>query len=131
MNKVFIIGNLTRNPEAGTTQNDISYCKFTVAVTRRMSKDNQTDFLNVIAWRGLADNCFKFLSKGSKVAVVGSIQIGSYEKDGQKRYTTDIVADEVEFLTYNKDETTQAEKPKTKQAKIEDLPEADDEELPF
>ena len=98
MNKVFLIGNLTRDVESGTTQNDIAFAKFTIAVSRR-GKEKTTDFLNVIAWRGLAEICSNYGKKGGKVAVCGSIQTGSYEKDGQKRYTTDIIADEVEFLS--------------------------------
>jgi single-strand DNA-binding protein len=131
MNKVFLIGNLTRDPEPGTTQNNVNYCKFTIGVTRRLSRDKETDFLNIVVWRGLADNCMKYLTKGSKVAVMGSIQTGSYEKDGQKRYTTDIVADEVQFLSsknqYN--EFAQTEPP-AKPASISEMNPVD-EDLPF
>lgn len=101
MNKCILIGNLTRDPELSTTGSGISFCRFTVAVNRTFRNANgetETDFLNVVTWRGLADNCSKYLTKGSKVAVCGQIQTRTYEKDGEKRYATDIVADDVEFL---------------------------------
>ena len=99
MNKVFLIGNLTRDPELSKTNNDIPVCKFTLAVSRRFSS-TETDFLPVIVWRGQAENCFKFLKKGSKAAVAGSVQTRSYDApDGSKRYITEIVADEVQFLS--------------------------------
>lgn len=102
MNKVVLIGNLTRDPEMRATQNGIAYCNFSLAVNRR-NKDangNQvTDFLNVVAWRQLAELCGRYLNKGSKACVVGSIQTRSYQaQDGSKRTAVDIVADEVEFL---------------------------------
>lgn len=103
MNRVFLIGNLVRDPEVRATQSGISVCNFTVAVNRRFKKENgeqETDFLNIIAWRQLAELCSKYLAKGRKVAVTGSIQTRTYEaKDGSKRTAWDIVADEVEFLT--------------------------------
>lgn len=113
MNKVFLIGNLVRDPEVRTTQSGISVCNFTVAVNRRFKKENgeqETDFLNVIAWRQLAELCGKYLAKGRKVAVTGSIQTRTYEaKDGSKRTAWDIVADEVEFLTtQNQQSSTQS-----------------------
>ena len=99
MNKVFLIGNLTRDPELSKTNSDIPVCKFTLAVSRRFSS-TETDFLPVIVWRGQAENCGKFLKKGSKAAVAGSVQTRSYDaNDGSKRYITEIVADEVQFLS--------------------------------
>ena len=98
MNKVFIIGRLTRDPEHRTTPNGISVTTFSVAVTRRMKRD-EADFLNVVAWRGLADTCAKYLIKGQQVAVAGELRTRSYDaKDGTKRYVTEIQADDVEFL---------------------------------
>jgi single-strand DNA-binding protein len=113
MNKVFLIGNLVRDPEVRATQSGISVCNFTVAVNRRFKKENgeqETDFLNVIAWRQLAELCGKYLAKGRKVAVTGSIQTRTYEaKDGSKRTAWDIVADEVEFLApQNQQSSTQS-----------------------
>lgn len=100
MNKVILIGNLTKDPELSKTNNDLSVCKFTVAVSRNYSRSQETDFFTVIAWRTQADNCARFLKKGSRVAISGSIQNRSYDgNDGVKRYVTEIVADEVQFLT--------------------------------
>ena len=103
MNKICIVGNLTRDPELRATGSGISVCTFTVAGNRRFKDQNgeiKTDFSPVVAWRQQGENCAKYLAKGSKVAVCGAIQVRSYEaKDGSKRYATEIVADEVEFLT--------------------------------
>lgn len=102
MNRVIQIGNLTKDPEVRSTGSGISVCTFTIAVQRRFAQGGEkvTDFFSVVAWRTLADICGKYLSKGSKVAVVGELQTRSYDaKDGSKRYVTEIVADEVEFLT--------------------------------
>lgn len=102
MNKVFLIGNLTRDPDGGSTANGILYCRFTLAVQRRHTDANgqrPADFLNVVCWRGHAENCLKYLGKGRKVAVTGRIETHSYEgNDGQKRFATEIVAEEVEFM---------------------------------
>lgn len=98
MNKAFIVGRLTKAPEARTTQSGISVTTFTVAVNRRMNRE-ETDFLNIVTWRGLADNCAKYLVQGQQVAVCGEIRTRSYEaQDGSRRYVTEIQADDVEFL---------------------------------
>ncbi len=99
MNRATIIGNLTKDPELKTTGSGISVCSFTVAVRRPFSKD-ETDFIPVVTWRQLAENCAKFLTKGRKVGVSGRIQTRNYEtNNGERRYVTEIIADEVEFLT--------------------------------
>lgn len=113
MNKVFLIGNLTRDPEMRSTQSGVAVCNFTIAVNRRFRNaqtgQQETDFLNVIAWRQLAELCNKYLAKGRKVAVTGSIQTRTYVvKDGSKRTAWDIVADEVEFLSQNQQSSTQS-----------------------
>ena len=109
MNKVYLIGNLTRDPEISTTTSGISVCRMSIAVGRRFANaegGRETDFFNVTAWRGTADNCAKFLKKGNKIAVSGSIQTRNYEKaDGTKGFSIDIVADEVEFLSSKNDGT--------------------------
>ena len=103
MNRAFLVGNLTRDPELRKTQNDVSVCTFTIACNRRFTNANgqrEADFLNIVVWRGQADNCYRYLKKGRRVAVSGSIQTRSYEgQDGNRRYVTEIVADEVEFLS--------------------------------
>ena len=102
MNRVIIIGNLTKDPEAHTTQSGISTSRFTVAVQRTFRNANGTydaDFLHVVAWRQTADFVNKFLTKGRKVAVEGSIQTRTYDaQDGSKRTVTEIIADRVEAL---------------------------------
>lgn len=124
MNKVTIIGNLTRDPEIAETPTGVIVCKFAVAVNRKYKDDNGevvTDFFNVVAWRGLAENCGKYLAKGKKVAVVGTLQNRSYmDKDGVTRYVTEIIAEEAEFLTPRAEE-----QPKAK------LTEVEDDGLPF
>ena len=103
MNKVVLIGNLTKDPELSTTNSGVNYCRFTLAVSRRFANtngDRDADFINIIVWRGQADNCHKYLKKGSKAGVVGNIQTRSYDaQDGSKRYVTEVVAEEVEFLS--------------------------------
>lgn len=136
MNKVILIGNLTKDPEISTTSNGVSVCRFSLAVTRRFSNadgERDTDFLNIVAWRALADNCHKFIKKGSKVAVVGNIQSRSYEaSDGTKRYVTEVVAEEVEFLSTSKTdaekETTNKKETKEEVTKLQPI---DDDGLPF
>ena len=101
MNKVLLIGNLTKDPELSTTTNGVKFCKFTLAVSRNYSKDGkrETDFLPIVVWRNQADNCARYLKKGSKAAISGTIQTRNYEVDGQRRYVTEIAADEVQFLS--------------------------------
>lgn len=107
MNKVFLIGNLTKDPELNSTSSGISVCNFTLAVTRRFSANKDTDFLPVVVWRGQAENCKKYLKKGSRAAVAGSIQTRNYEtQDGSKRYVTEIIADEVQFLNTRSESET-------------------------
>ena len=103
MNKVILVGNLTRDPELTETPSGIAVCKFAIAVSRDYADadgNRETDFFNITVWRGRAENCGKYLKKGNKVAIVGSLQNRSYEdKDGIKRNVTDVIANEVEFLT--------------------------------
>ena len=103
MNKVYLIGNLTRDHESRATQSGVNVCNFSIAVNRRFRNQQtgqqETDFFNIVAWRQLGDLCARYLTKGRKVAVVGSIQTRTYEaQDGSKRNAFDIVADEVEFI---------------------------------
>ena len=102
MNKVILIGNLTRDPETHTTQSGATYCVFTLAVNRRKHADGtqEADFFSVTAWRQLGELCQKYLAKGRKACVEGSIQMRTYEgQDGVKRLAVDIIADSVEFLS--------------------------------
>ncbi len=126
MNKTLMIGNLTKDPDARTTQAGKAVTSFTIAVNRRFrdkSGDPVTDFFTVVTWDKLAESCGRYLSKGKKVAVVGELQTRSCDaKDGSKRYVTEIVADEVEFLSPRE---RQEENPT---AGFTDVP---DEDLPF
>ncbi len=82
MNKIILIGNLTREPELNTTGSGTSYCRFSIAVTRRFANadgEKETDFFNITAGRGQAENCYKYLKKGSKVSIIGSLQNRTYE----------------------------------------------------
>lgn len=105
MNKVFLIGNLTRDPELRTTQSGVSVCSFTIAVNRRRSSSAEAgqpeaDFFRISAWRQLGENCSKYLSKGRKVCVVGTVSASAYTgNDGQARASLEVQADDVEFLT--------------------------------
>ena len=107
MNKVILIGNLTKDPEISTTSNGVSVCRFSLAVTRRYTNANgerEADFVNIVVWRALADNCHKFLKKGSKAAVVGSLQSRAYDAtDGTKRYVTEVIAEEAYFADSKRD----------------------------
>lgn len=131
MNKCILIGNLTRDPELTTTSNGVAVCRFSIAVSRRYANsdgERETDFLNIVVWRTLGENCHKFLKKGSKVGVVGNIQSRSYDAtDGSKRYVTEIVAEEVEFLS------TKAQDGEVKSSgdEVAKLQPIDDDGLPF
>ena len=102
MNRVCLIGRLTAKPELRTTSNNLSTTRFTLAVNRNFSNANgerEADFISIVAWRKQAENICQYLDKGSLVSVEGRIQTGSFDdKDGNKRYTTDVVADQVNFL---------------------------------
>lgn len=106
MLKAMIIGNLTKNPELRATQSGVPVCSFTVAVNRRNQDagKQEADFVRVTTWRGLAESCSRFLAKGRKVGVTGTLTLQSYTgNDGQTRYSLEVQADEVEFLTPRSD----------------------------
>ena len=135
MNKVFLIGNLTRDPELASTNSGVSVCRFALAVQRRYSGANgerETDFLNVIVWRAQGENCHKYLKKGSKCAVEGSIQTRSYDaQDGTKRYVTEIVADNVEFLSNKSSNDGEGQEKFDSKKEVAELEPVDDDTLPF
>ena len=137
MNKVYLIGNLTRDPELAETNSGIKVCRFAIAVNRTYSStdgERQTDFFNITVWRTQAENCGRYLKKGSKVAVVGSLQNRSYEdKEGIKRNVTDIVANEVEFLSTRSNQDEDAPAPMEGRRERPRLEAAadDDDGLPF
>lgn len=138
MNKVILTGNLTKDPELSTTTNGVSLCKFTLAVQRKYASntgEREADFLPIVVWRGQADNCYKYLKKGSKVGLSGVIQTRVYDApDGSRRYMTEIVAEDVEFIstrntTDDDDVVGEGEtKPTNVVNKFEPI---DDDNLPF
>lgn len=104
LNKVVLIGRLTRDPELRYTSSGIAVTRFTLAVDRSFTNqqgEREADFIPITVWRGQAETSAKYLNKGRLVAVSGRIQTGSYETpEGQRRYTTEVVADEVRFLDW-------------------------------
>lgn len=139
MNKVFIIGNLTRDPELRTTSAGVSVCSFTVAVNRRgrtqgaEASQQEADFYRVSAWRQLGENCNRYLAKGRKVAVVGNLTLQSFTgNDGQARSSLEVQADEVEFLSpRNEGDAPRTDSTAPAPASNNGFVEIDEDELPF
>src|SRR5690554_6425577 len=102
MNNVSLIGRLVRQPELKQTTNEVAYCKFTLAINRKYKK-NEADFINCVAWKKTAENLVKYMGKGSQIGVVGNIQTGSYEKNGQRIYTTEVNCEQIHFLDNKKE----------------------------
>ena len=135
MNKVYLIGNLTRDPELASTTSGISVCRFSIAVSRRFANsegEREADFFNIVVWRAQGENCHKYLKKGSKCAVVGSLQNRSYDaNDGTKRTVTEIIAEEVEFLSTKNQTDASAPSDKEEKKEVAELEPIDDDNLPF
>ncbi|HHT87329.1 MAG TPA: single-stranded DNA-binding protein [Clostridiales bacterium] len=143
MNKIILIGNLTRDPELRTTPSGVPVCSFTIAVNRRFGKDEQgesiTDYFRITAWRGLAENCAKFLSKGRKVAVTGEVSVRTYEtKDGKFGASLEVQAGEIEFLSprqqdgeYNDSSERYSPQEPSDYKASDGFVDVDDDELPF
>lgn len=139
MNKLTIIGNLTRDPELRTTSTGLNVCTFTVAVNRRRSGNSnqpEADFFRVTAWRQLGENCQRYLAKGRKVAVVGAVSVSTYTgNDGNTRASLEVTADDVEFLSSRNEDAGYA--PAAPAQSVPAAPamngfeEVDDEDLPF
>ena len=134
MNKLFIIGNCTKDPEMRTTPTGKNVCSFTVAVNRRKRKEgepDQADFFRVSAWDQLGENCQKYLAKGKKVSVVGSVGIYTFTaQDGTAKGNLEVLASEVEFLSSRQDQEPEAprEEPRDEQSGFAKV---DTDELPF
>ncbi|NLB90571.1 MAG: single-stranded DNA-binding protein [Clostridiales bacterium] len=128
MNKIILVGNLTRDPDLRTTSTGISVCSFTIAVNKRKSgQDSQpeADFFRITAWRQLGELCQRYLSKGRKVAVVGSVSVSTYEgKDGTTKASLEVTADEVEFLSPRQEQEAQGQA-------NSGFTEIEEDELPF
>jgi single-strand DNA-binding protein len=143
MNKVILIGNLAADPESRTTQSGVAQCTLRLAVQRRFANQQgvrEADFFTVVCWRQTAEFCSRYLSKGRKIAVEGSLQTRSYDaQDGSKRYVTEVIADNVEFC----DSRPDGARPRTDNPPpVQEPPagygmnnggftEIDDDELPF
>lgn len=140
MNKLFIVGNVTRKPEIRKTNSGKTFCNFTVAVNRR-GRDGQqeADFFRVTAWEKMGENCEKYLDKGSKVSVVGAVSVSTYTgNDGNFRASLEVSAQDVEFVQRATPAQTDDEKEAAyiaqERAAIQNEPkfvQVDDEELPF
>lgn len=139
MNKLFIIGNLTRDPELRSTRDGIAVCSFTVAVNRRQKSAEagkpDADFFRVTAWRALGESCGKYLQKGRKVGVTGSVSVNTYTaQDGSFRASMEVVADDVEFLSPKSEfapGTVGAIDAAAKRDQQTGLEQVDDDGLPF
>lgn len=144
MNKVFLIGNLTRDPELTETSGGIAVCRFSIAVNRNYAGadgERKADFFNVTAWRNLAENVARYAKKGHKVAVSGAIELRNYEdSQGVKRTSVDVSAQDVEFLTprgneggmaggYGEPAAPAAPKGERKKAQLQSFD--DDSDIPF
>lgn len=131
-NKVVLVGNLVADPELRKTQSGTSVCSFKIAVNRRFQKDGQTetDFIEIVTWKGTAEFVSKYFRKGKPILVCGQLQNRSWtDKDGQKRYTTEVVADEATFVENKSNDAPPAFSYAGDQSGFEDLPESDG--LPF
>ena len=113
MNQVFLTGRLTKDPETRyTSGSQIAVCTFTLAVDRptKQEEEKKADFPRITVFGRQAENCEKYLSKGKKVAVQGRLQTGSYQNSqGQKVYTTDVIAERIEFLEWGEQKKPQEE----------------------
>ncbi len=140
MNKLTIIGNLTRDPETRTVASGSTVCSFTLAVNRRRSSQNNgqpdADFFRVSAWNKLGEVCQRYLAKGRKVCVVGNVSVSSYEaKDGSTRFSLDVHAEDVEFLTPRSENSggggSYAPSDADDSGSNKGFQEVDDDDLPF
>jgi len=130
MNQVILIGNLTRDPEMKYTQAGLAITRFTLALNRpkKDGQDQGADFINIVTFGKLAENCANYLAKGRKTAVSGRIQTGSYDdKDGKRVYTTDVIANSVEFLEWG----DKKESSGTDFSDMDGFHPVDDSDIPF
>ena len=130
LNKVILIGNLTKDPELKQTPSGTSVVSFSIGVSRKYSGadcNRETDFINIVAWRNTAEFIGKYFRKGSGISIVGSLQVRSYDSNGQKRYVTEVVAEEAGFI--DKKESTGSGAFNIPPEKYEEVPNGED--LPF
>ena len=138
MNKVILVGNLTRDPEYQTTPNGVALARFSIAVQRKFVNadgNREADFINCIAWRGQADFVNKYFKKGSRIGLSGSIQTRNYEaNDGSRRTATEVVVDDVEFVGPKQDDASREYEPNEPAVQNEEKPDlqpVEDDDLPF
>ena len=134
MNRAILVGRLARDPELRTTNSGMSVCRFSVAVDRRGAKEGQptADFIGCIAFGKTAETINQYLGKGRRIALEGHIQTGSYEKDGIKRYTTDVIVDRFDFIDSRSDGQGQQQQPQGSDDMDPDFHIMnDDDDLPF
>ncbi len=140
MNKAILIGRLTADPELTETLSGVSVCRFSLAISRPyvdQRGERITDYLNIVVWREMGESCARYLKKGRQCAVTGSIQTRRYEdRDGQKKYVTEIIAEHVEFLgskdnSANDDYGTPPPAPKKRSPAIDQLEPIEEDDLPF
>ena len=134
LNLSMLIGRMVADPELKTTPNGVSVTSFTIAVNRRykQGEEQQTDFINIVAWRNTAEFICKYFQKGSAIFIKGAIQTRSWtDQNGNKRYATEVVADEAQFVEGKK---TESDAPSAHNAPMDSVPFvtiADDEDIPF
>jgi single-strand DNA-binding protein len=137
MNKVIIMGRLTRDVEIRQTPNGIVFAQFSVAINRRVSKEKEqkADFISCKAWRQTAEFISKYFNKGSMIAIVGHLQTDSWEKDGKKHYSTTVIVEDISFTgsKHKSDENLQAELDNNGEYDYEDFADLgeNEEEPPF
>jgi single-strand DNA-binding protein len=126
MNRIILIGRLTKDPELRYTPNGVAVASFTLAVNRPFTNqqgEKEADFINIIVWRKTAENCANYLKKRSQTAVEGRLQIRTYDKDGFKKWITEVIAEKVEFLERKKDgNTSSASQEEQEEPSLDDLP---------
>lgn len=132
LNKVILIGNLTKDPELSETSSGVKFCKFGIAVNRPFANsdgEREVDFFNITTWRGKAETCARYLIKGKKVCIVGRLQNREYtDNNNVKRTVTDIIASEIEFLSARSEDEEKPDKKGEEKPKLEPY---DDDDLPF
>lgn len=143
-NKVILIGNMTADPELKNTASGVSVCSFSIAINRRFAKEGEqnVDFINIVAWRNTAEFVSKYFKKGKPILVCGQIQTRTWnDNEGNKRYATEVVADEVSFVGNNESPAEPKNEPAsngsytptgygaTQNTNFEEIP--SDEGLPF
>ena len=135
MNKVILVGNLTRDPEYQTTPNGVALTRFAIAVQRKYTNaegNREADFINCIAWRGQADFVNKYFKKGSKIGLTGSIQTRNYEaNDGTRRTATEVVVEDVEFVGPKQEDGSREYSQEPEVEEKPSLQPVEDDDLPF